>query len=80
MMTTPQSFPGGSDDLPILRSVARASRAQARLSGVAPHGEYAGRALRFHRIVTLALGFALLFGLSKLILDSDAWAGPLLHL
>ena len=79
-MATPHTYPARPDDLPILRKVARASRAQAKLSGFAAHESNATPLSRPRRIMTLVLGFAFLLGLSSLIMDSGAWASPILHL
>jgi hypothetical protein len=79
-MATPQTYRARPDDLPILRKVARASRAQAKLSGFAAHEPIGTFAARPRRLMTLALGLAFLLGLSSLILDDVAWARPFLHL
>jgi hypothetical protein len=79
-MATSPTIRARPDDLPILRKVARASRAQARLSGFAAHENSARLASRSRRIMTLALGFAFLIGLSSLFIDSAAWASPIHHL
>ena len=79
-MATSQTFRARPDDLPILRKVARASRAQARLSGFAPHKHAAMPLARPRRLMTLVIGVAFLIGLSSFIMDSAAWARPFLHL
>jgi hypothetical protein len=79
-MATPQTYRARPDDLPILRKVARASRAQAKLSGFAAHGGDPRPSSRPRRLMTLALGLAFLLGLSSLILDDVAWASSFLLL
>ena len=79
-MATPHTYPARPDDLPILRKVARASPAQAKLSGFAAHETGVRPSSRPRRIMTLAIGFAFLLGLSSLIMDSGAWASPIHHL
>ena len=62
---------GGSNDLPTLRSVARASRAQARLS-IATHSRKERRPATpvLSQTTTLVLGLTLLVGLSTFLLHS----------
>jgi len=79
-MATSQTFRARPDDLPILRKVARASRAQAKLSGFAPHEPIGTFAARPRRLMTLAIGLVFLLGLSSYIMDSAAWASQLLGL